>query len=117
MTRKYKLKTQFSMHDYEGGVCNRYVFCYSAVADHYYQTIYSVPDENYGDSFYLLGRTMCAPRMNAAINAAIVKTKAKSWLRSTLLSASRICKHVQKDRRLGCEGLILTLPGADGQTL
>ena len=41
--------------DYEGGACSRYLFCYSAIPEHYLKPFLPYLFENYGKSFYLVG--------------------------------------------------------------
>ena len=114
-----KLKTPLLYAtDYEGGVCNRYVFCYSAVPDHYIKPFIPYLMKNYGDSFYLFGADYVWPHgMNAAINAAIVKNKGKVLAEEyTPFGVKDFASTIQKIGASGAKVLILTLPGADGQT-
>jgi urea transport system substrate-binding protein len=48
--------------DYEGGACNRYLFCYSAIPEHYARPVVPHMIQNYGDAFYLLGSDYVWPR-------------------------------------------------------
>lgn len=41
--------------DYEGGACSRYLFCYSAIPEHYLKPLVPYLFQNYGKLFYLLG--------------------------------------------------------------
>jgi len=114
-----KLKTPLLYAtDYEGGVCNRYVFCYSAVPDHYIKPFIPHLMKNYGDSFYLFGADYVWPhKMNEAIKAAIVENKGKVVAEEyTPFGVKDFATTIQKIGASGAKVLILTLPGADGQT-
>jgi len=114
-----KLKTPLLYAtDYEGGVCNRYVFAYSAIPDHYIKPFIPHLIENYGDSFYLFGADYVWPhKMNAAIKAAISAQKGSVLAEEyTPFGVKDFATTIQKIRKSGAKVLILTLPGADGQT-
>ncbi len=114
-----KLKTPLLYAtDYEGGVCNRYVFCYSAIPDHYIKPFIPYLLNNYGDSFYLFGADYVWPhKMNAAIKAAIQEQKGSILAEEyTPFGVKDFASTIQKIRKSGAKVLILTLPGADGQT-
>ena len=104
--------------DYEGGVCNRYVFCYSAIPDHYIKPFIPYLIDNYGDSFYLFGADYVWPhKMNAAIKTAIAAQKGSVLAEEyTPFGVKDFATTIQKIRKSGAKVLILTLPGADGQT-
>jgi ABC-type branched-subunit amino acid transport system substrate-binding protein len=104
--------------DYEGGVCNRYVFCYSAVPDHYIKPFIPHLMKHYGDSFYLFGADYVWPhKMNEAIKASIVENKGKVLAEEyTPFGVKDFATTIQKIGASGAKVLILTLPGADGQT-
>jgi ABC-type branched-subunit amino acid transport system substrate-binding protein len=114
-----KLKTPLLYAtDYEGGVCNRYVFCYSAVPDHYIKPFIPHLMKNYGDSFYLFGADYVWPhKMNEAISASIIANKGKVVAEEyTPFGVKDFASTIQKIGASGAKVLILTLPGADGQT-
>jgi branched-chain amino acid transport system substrate-binding protein/urea transport system substrate-binding protein len=114
-----KLKTPLLYAtDYEGGVCNRYVFCYSAVPDHYIKPFIPHLMKNYGDSFYLFGADYVWPKkMNEAIKASIAENKGKVLAEEyTPFGVKDFASTIQKIGASGAKVLILTLPGADGQT-
>src|SRR5579885_264405 len=57
--------------DYEGGVCDRYITCYSAVPEQWVNPLIPYVREHYGDAFFLVGSNYIWPqKMNAAVNAA-----------------------------------------------
>ncbi len=58
--------------DYEGGVCSRYITCYSALPDHWVTPMVAYANEMIGNSFYLVGSDYVWPRkMNAAFVAQV----------------------------------------------
>jgi ABC-type branched-subunit amino acid transport system substrate-binding protein len=60
--------------DYEGGSCSRYLFCYSAIPEHYVKPLIPYLIEHYGRSFYLLGSDYVWPlKTNEHINAEVSK--------------------------------------------
>lgn len=114
-----KLKTPLLYAtDYEGGVCNRYVFCYSAVPDHYIKPFIPYLAKNYGNSFYLFGADYVWPhKMNEAIKAAIKANNGTVVAEEyTPFGVKDFATTIQKIGASGAKVLILTLPGADGQT-
>ena len=52
----------FYATDYEGGVCSRYIWCYSALPDHWVTPLIPYVVENYGQRFYLLGSDYVWPQ-------------------------------------------------------
>lgn len=58
--------------DYEGGVCSRYITCYSALPEHWVNPFVPWLKDNYGDSFYLFGSDYVWPqKMNAAVKKVV----------------------------------------------
>lgn len=114
-----KLKTPLLYAtDYEGGVCNRYVFCYSAIPDHYIKPFIPYLTENYGNTFYLFGSDYVWPhKMNAAIKLGIEASKGKVLAEEyTPFGVKDFASTIQKIKKSGAKVVILTVPGADGQT-
>jgi ABC-type branched-subunit amino acid transport system substrate-binding protein len=114
-----KLKTPLLYAtDYEGGVCNRYVFCYSAIPDHYIKPFIPFLVKNYGNTFYLFGSDYVWPhKMNAAIKKAIAANKGKVLAEEyTPFGVKDFATTIQKIKKSGAKVVILTVPGADGQT-
>jgi branched-chain amino acid transport system substrate-binding protein/urea transport system substrate-binding protein len=114
-----KLKTPLLYGtDYEGGVCNRYLFCYSALPEATVAPFMPWLIENYGDTFYLFGADYIWPhKMNEAVR------KALGQLGATVLAedytpfgvkefAGLIRKIGDKEPKV----LIFDLPGADALT-
>lgn len=48
--------------DYEGGACSRYLFCYSAIPEHYVRPMLPYLVEHAGSNFYLLGSDYVWPK-------------------------------------------------------
>ena len=47
--------------DYEGGVCDRYITCYSAVPEQWVKPLIPYVREHYGDAFFLVGSNYVWP--------------------------------------------------------
>jgi len=114
-----KLKTPLLYAtDYEGGVCNRYLFCYSALPEH---TVYPfIPwlAENYGKTFYLFGADYVWPhKMNIAVKKAVAQVGgtilAEEYTPFGVKEFSGVIrKMADKEPKI----LVFTLPGADAMT-
>ena len=114
-----KLKTPLLYAtDYEAGVCNRYVFCYSAIPDHYIKPFIPYLVEHYGNTFYLFGSDYVWPhKMNAAIKKGIAANNGKVLAEEyTPFGVKDFATTIQKIRKSGAKVVVLTVPGADGQT-
>ncbi|WP_300462623.1 substrate-binding protein [Desulfobacula sp.] len=63
--------------DYEGGAYNRYLFCYSAIPEHYARPVVPHMIQHYGDAFYLLGSDYVWPRKtNEYVKDILVRKRA-----------------------------------------
>lgn len=114
-----KLKTPLLYAtDYEAGVCNRYVFCYSAIPDHYIKPFIPYLINNYGNTFYLFGSDYVWPhKMNEAIKTGIAENHGKVLAEEyTPFGVKDFATTIQKIRTSGAKVVVLTVPGADGQT-
>ena len=114
-----KLKTPLLYAtDYESGVCNRYLFCYSALPEQMVNPFVPWLAENYGKSFYLFGADYVWPhKMNVAIKRAIKgvggTVLAEEYTPFGVKEFSAVIrKMADKEPKI----LMFTLPGADGQT-
>lgn len=104
--------------DYEGGVCSRYITCYSALPAHWVVPLVPYAVENIGKSFYLLGSDYVWPqKMNAAYKAEADKAGAKvvgeeygAW------GAKDYTPTLRKIESAGADTVVLTLVGADAVT-
>jgi len=58
----------FYATDYEGGVCSRYIVCYSGLPEQWVSPFVPFLKQSYGDSFYMFGSDYVWPRkMNEAV--------------------------------------------------
>ncbi len=114
-----KLKTPLLYGtDYEGGVCNRYIFCYSALPDH---TVYPfIPwlAKNCGKTFYLFGADYVWPhKMNVAVKKAVAEVGGTIvGEKYTPFGVKEFSGVIRKIDDKGPKVLVFTLPGADGMT-
>ena len=68
---EYKIPLLYGT-DYEGGACYRYLFCYSAIPEHYVKPFIPYLIKNHGKSFYLLGSDYVWPtKTNEYIKAEV----------------------------------------------
>lgn len=104
--------------DYEGGVCSRYITCYSALPAHWVAPLVPYAIENVGKSFYLLGSDYVWPqKMNAAFTAETGKAGGKiageeygAW------GAKDYTPTLRKIESSGADTVVITLVGADAVT-
>lgn len=104
--------------DYEGGVCSRYITCYSALPAHWVVPLVPYVVANVGKSFYLLGSDYVWPqKMNAAYKEEAEKAGAKvvgeeygAW------GAKDYTPTLRKIESSGADTVVLTLVGADAIT-
>lgn len=104
--------------DYEGGVCSRYITCYSALPAHWVVPLVPYATANVGKNFYLLGSDYVWPqKMNASFKAEADKAGAKvvgeeygAW------GAKDYTPTIRKIESSGADTVVLTLVGADAVT-
>ncbi len=104
--------------DYEGGVCSRYITCYSALPDHWVAPLIPHVIANHGDKLYLYGSDYVWPqKMNEAIRATaeanggtIIDEEYSPWGVPDYTSTLR------KIEGSGADVAVLTLVGADSIT-
>ena len=114
-----KLKTPLLYAtDYEGGVCNRYLFMYSPLPE---QTIYPfIPwlAENYGKTFYLFGADYVFPhKVNIAVKKAIAQVGGTVLAEEyTPFGVKEFSGVIRKMANKNPKVLIYILPGADAMT-
>lgn len=114
---KYKTPLLYGI-DYEGGVCNRYVFLYSAIPDHDMDKLVPYMGEHYGKSFYIFGYDYVWPhKMTEAIkrNADNIGGKVVA-VEYTQFGVKDFAPTIQKIAKSGAKVLMLIVPGADGFT-
>jgi branched-chain amino acid transport system substrate-binding protein/urea transport system substrate-binding protein len=104
--------------DYEGGVCSRYISCYSALPDHWVVPIVAHAVENLGDSFYLVGSDYVWPRkMNAAFVEECDKAGGKVVGEEyTPWGAKDYTATLRKIRDSGAKTVVISIAGADAIT-
>lgn len=104
--------------DYEGGACNPYITCYSALPAHWVNPMVPYAMENLGKAFYLVGSDYVWPRkMNEAftgvINAAGGKVVGEEY---TPWGAKDYAATLRKIESAGAEVVISSVTGADAIT-
>ncbi|WP_436644315.1 substrate-binding protein [Microbaculum sp. FT89] len=104
--------------DYEGGVCSRYITCYSALPDHWVVPIVKFAKENIGDSFYLVGSDYIWPRkMNEAFVGEVGKLGGTvAGEEYTPWGAKDYTATLRKIRDAGVKTVVVTIAGADAVT-
>jgi branched-chain amino acid transport system substrate-binding protein/urea transport system substrate-binding protein len=117
VANKYKTPLLYGI-DYEGGVCNRYVFLYSAIPDHDMDKLIPYMGEEYGKSFYIFGYDYVWPhKMTEAIKRNAEKIGGKVVaVEYTPFGVKDYAPTIQKIAKSGAKVLILIVPGADGFT-
>jgi len=118
VVNKYKVPLLYAT-DYEGQACSPYLFCYSAIPDHYIKPFIPYLAENYGKKFYLFGADYVWPhKMNESIKKGIAAAGGQVLAEEyTPFGVKDFASTVDKIVKSGADVLVLTLPGADGQTL
>jgi branched-chain amino acid transport system substrate-binding protein/urea transport system substrate-binding protein len=104
--------------DYEGGVCSRYISCYSALPAHWVNPFIPYVKKTYGDQFYLFGSDYVWPRkMNEAIrtvaDAAGATVLAEDY---TPFGVKDFTTTVRKIESSGATVVVLSVVGADAIT-
>ncbi len=108
----------FYATDYEGGVCSRYIVCYSALPEHWVDPFIPYLKDNHGNSFYLFGSDYIWPRkMNEAIRKAVAKQGGNVVGEEyTPFGVKDFTSTVRKIEGSGAKVLVLTVVGADAIT-
>jgi branched-chain amino acid transport system substrate-binding protein/urea transport system substrate-binding protein len=117
VAEKYKTPLLYGI-DYEGGVCNRYVFLYSAIPDHDMDKLIPYMAEKYGKSFYIFGYDYVWPhKMTEAIKRNVEKIGGEIvGIEYTPFGVKDYAPTIQKISKSGAKILMLIVPGADGFT-
>ena len=104
--------------DYEGGVCSKYIACYSALPAHYVDPLIPFLIETVGKKIYLFGADYAWPqKMNIAIQKAVKNAGGEIVGEEyTPFGVKDFATTIRKIEDSGAEAIILTLPGADGVT-
>jgi ABC-type branched-subunit amino acid transport system substrate-binding protein len=105
--------------DYEGGVCDRYITCYSAVPAQWVNPLIPYVREHYGDAFFLVGSNYVWPqKMNAAIKAVASKVGARTVGEEYVPFGNKdFTSILRKIESTGANVLVNTVVGADAVTL
>ncbi|RBI68393.1 aliphatic amidase expression-regulating protein [Roseovarius sp. TE539] len=104
--------------DYEGGVCSKYITCYSALPDHWVVPLVDHAVKNIGNKFFLVGSDYVWPRqMNAAfanecekLSASVVGEEYTPW------GAKDYTATLRKIQDSGASAVAITIAGADAVT-
>ncbi|MEX0696633.1 MAG: substrate-binding protein [Dongiaceae bacterium] len=104
--------------DYEGGVCSRYITCYSALPAHWVNPFIPFLKDNYGDSFYLFGSDYVWPqKMNEAVHKVVGDIGGKVVGEEyTPFAVKDFTATVRKIEGSGAKVLVLSVVGADATT-
>lgn len=105
--------------DYEGGVCSRYITCFSALPAAWVDPLISYSSKNVGKKLYLIGSDYIWPkRMNEAVRASAGRTGA------TVLGEEYVpfgikdfASTLRKIESSGADTLVVSVVGADAVTL
>ena len=105
--------------DYEGGVCSRYITCYSALPEQWVDPLIPYVRQNYGDAFYLVGSNYIWPqKMNQAVRLAAGKAGARvvgeEYVPFGIKDFTSILRKIESS---GANVLVITVVGADAITL
>ena len=105
--------------DYEGGVCSRYITCYSALPEQWVDPLIPYVRQNYGDAFYLVGSNYIWPqKMNQAVRLAAGKAGAhvvgEEYVPFGTKDFTSILRKIESS---GANVLVITVVGADAITL
>jgi ABC-type branched-subunit amino acid transport system substrate-binding protein len=105
--------------DYEGGVCSRYITCYSAVPEQWVQPLIPYVREQYGDAFFLVGSNYVWPqKMNAAIKKVASGVGARTVGEEYVPFGNKdFTSILRKIDNSGANVLVNTVVGADAVTL
>lgn len=114
-----RMKTPlFYATDYEGGVCSRYMVCYSALPEHWVDPFLPFVQKNYGDTFYLVGSDYIWPKkMNEAITRVVTAGGGKVVGEEyTPWGVKDLTSTLRKIQQSGANVVVLTVVGADAIT-
>jgi branched-chain amino acid transport system substrate-binding protein/urea transport system substrate-binding protein len=114
---KYKVPLLYGI-DYEGGVCNRYVFLYSATPEHDMKKLIPYVAKKYGKTFYIFGYDYVWPhKMTVAIKRYVAQIGGKVVaVEYTPFGVKDFAPTIRKIAKSRAKVLMLIVPGADGFT-
>jgi branched-chain amino acid transport system substrate-binding protein/urea transport system substrate-binding protein len=104
--------------DYEGGVCSRYMTCYSALPEHWVEPFIPFLQQSYGSSYYLFGSDYVWPqKMNEAIRRVVGEVGGEVVGEEyTPFGVKDFTATVRKIIGSGAEVVVITVVGADAIT-
>jgi branched-chain amino acid transport system substrate-binding protein/urea transport system substrate-binding protein len=104
--------------DYEGGVCSRYMTCYSALPEHWVEPFIPFLQQTYGSSYYLFGSDYIWPqKMNEAIRREVGEVGGEVVGEEyTPFGVKDFTSTVRKITGSGAEVVVITVVGADAIT-
>jgi branched-chain amino acid transport system substrate-binding protein/urea transport system substrate-binding protein len=104
--------------DYEGGVCSRYMPCYSALPEHWVEPFIPFLQQTYGSSYYLFGSDYIWPqKMNEAIRREVGEVGGEVVGEEyTPFGVKDFTSTVRKITGSGAEVVVITVVGADAIT-
>ncbi|PYM87078.1 MAG: aliphatic amidase expression-regulating protein [Candidatus Rokuibacteriota bacterium] len=108
----------FYATDYEGGVCDRYIICYSGLPEQWVSPFVPFLRQNYGETFYLFGSDYVWPRkMNEAVRTAAEAAGGRVVGEEyTPFGVKDFTSTVRKIEQSGATVLVLDVVGADAIT-
>ena len=116
LCRRHKTPLLYAM-DYEGGSCDRYLFTYSPIPDHYVKPLVPYLMENYGKSFYIIGADYIWPiKIGEAFKTEVSKKGGENVGEEYLPFDTKDFKaHVERIVNSGAKNVVMMLLGSDGQ--
>ena len=114
--RRHKTPLLYAM-DYEGGCCDRYLFTYSPIPDHYVKPLLPYLMKHYGESFYIIGADYVWPiKIGEAFKAALSEMGGENVGEEYLPFDTKDFKaHLERISKSGAKNVIMMLLGSDGQ--
>jgi len=108
----------FYATDYEGGVCSRYIVCYSGLPEQWVSPFVPFLKQTYGDTFYMFGSDYVWPRkMNEAVRRAAERAGGRIVGEEyTPFGVKDFTSTVRKIEQSGAKVLVLDVVGADAIT-
>ncbi len=104
--------------NYEGGLCNRYFFCFNTVPNQETAKILPYLSKNYGNRFFMLGSSYVWPRKTFEIAQSIVAELGGETVGVEFkpFGTDDFSDVIQRIKRSQATVLVLAIPGDDGVT-
>ena len=115
VAERYKVPLFYGI-DYEGGSYSRYLFCYSAIPDHYVKPLVPYLMDTSGSRFYVFGYDYVWPHEIArSIDRSVTAHGGVvEGIEFTPFGAKDYTATLQRLKASGADNLMLILPGPDG---